>query len=1075
MGNSKGSIIGAKVLHEKEIEQSLPTYGKLTEQIEAVRPIAKEYRANQKNSKYGQSDFILPQVINNFSILGSRGTGKSSILKTLYQHLQTQNTNGTDYKKQKNILLPTIIPENLVENVNLMGCILGLLNDTVNQICNSKENNHSICPSSPYPLKKTYTDLMREFVQLQQPYEQISIQQFSTNSEYTRIITSMLEAGNQFALKFRQFIDQLLNEYADDALLFIFIDDIDLSTNRCGDLVKTLLSYLSHPAIVTILAGDIAIFGEALTLDFLHNEQIPDSTFMDKSYLVEKSQYGDGVIKETMLERKKQLAYEYLKKVIPPNNRHFIVNWSLASKRNFCIIQEDKEPSQDDKKPDTLASLLHRLDRHIPLLHGYYVDWEQSNQNVNERQDALLYYPFDTTARGLVSSYRAIQLLVEKLDNHHNENGAINLQEFYADIKFLIESVVASNYELSIHQHLIFEQFLELGNTLKNSNVRFDNYYIWLIQALPYMEYLETGKKTQTINDNEFDGKNDRSSEESLNIKLEILAFQIFVFLDWATRLLGKNDTIYGEDYKKTKKKMLFLLCVNGYINDGNLHLNKIEQAQFRSIFKTHHHPLSAILEGYYNLPFPAAVQYYQSFNIYWFLSPERKKEPFSPVYLEYTVKYIEVLESYYGKGSSNLGQYLKERSQILSFVENLLNFKKENMLVSTLCKQYFYDHSILYKYYITSGCFKFGNKEDIAIGFVLNYLKNIYLDKQLEVSIPANAEKYIKNLEFEAFDRERINLCLIEYPNWDFSDALFDEWLNFVIPTANSDKLNPFYNSYLQYTKDFFDEGKLTKLGKYLNDDLKEMGLNEKKQIDIIFKIDTEKLWNVDRQFLGEENFISIIVNYIIEKLKSVEEKIKNIVSNKNCSLDYFAVKINISNIKDDYDAFQNIYDGVSYTLAARCKENLAQILGKNLLIEEISTTQYIACVLILNQLVYSNAWYGKSEARKLREKLESCKCNIFDDIVNRDDYISKTIKQYFFWLHCYCRYQAANMSDSMYSLLERAADAMKSVKDGIKASDKSYKIKYIDMFAERLDMRPDEVQAIPQLFELPKKEKSK
>ena len=1047
MGNTKGSTIGAKVLHEKEIEQSLPTYGKLTEQIEAVRPIAKEYRANQRNSKHGQSDFILPQVINNFSILGSRGTGKSSILKTLYQHLQAQNTNGSDYKKQKNILLPTIIPENLVENVSLMGCILGLLNDTVNQICNSKENNHSICPSSLYPLKKTYTDLMREFVQLQQPYEQISIQQFSTNSEYTRVITSMLEAGNQFAQKFRLFIDQLLDEYADDALLFIFIDDIDLSTNRCGDLVKTLLSYLSHPAIVTVLAGDISIFGEALTLDFLHNEQIPDTEFLEKIFLVEKSQYGNESIAETMLDRKKQLAYEYLKKVMPPNNRHFIVNWSLTSKRNFCIIQEDKERSQDNKKPDTLASLLHRLDRHIPMLHGYFLDWEQSSHNVDERQDALLYYPFDTTARGLVSSYRAIQLLVEKLDYHHNENETINLQEFYADIKFLIESVVASNYELSIHQHLIFEQFLDLGNTLENSNVRFDNYYMWLIQSVPYFEYMD----------------GDRVSPESLvSIKLEITAFQLFSFLDWTSRLLGKKDILSGEEYEKVKSKILFLLCVNGYINEGNLCLNEKQRKQFRKLSETNIYLLSTILNGFYDLPFPIAVRYFQSFNISAFLGVTQKRskeihELSSEMYMEYAVEYIEALESYYGSHSSNLGQYVKRNPEMLEFLEDLLNHKHENLILSTLCRDYFYNKSYLYKFYITSGCYRDNSCEDLKLIFDLKPIENGYLHIRPIPNIPDNIKNYICQLPIKGKSDIDID------DNWN--KYIYKEWLNFVIPSANSNKLTPFYNTYLKYAEKLFDKyGKLTKLSIHSKDELLKLMPANQQQIQIIYSIDDNNLWNIDDQFLGEENLISLIQKYIVSNLQLLEQRIMG--------AEYFSCTINMSSVRPIFNSFISSYDGISDTIASKCKRNLKTVLGDQPFENGITTSQYIACILILNRLIYSDAWYGKEEAKSLRNKLQSCKCNIFHCMENDKQ---NTISQYFFWLHCYCRYQAAHLLDSMYGVLERAANAMESVQEGIKASDQTLQVEYINMFAEKLGMNSDEIEAIPKLFELPKKKESK
>lgn len=1058
MGNSKGSTIGAKVLHEKEIEQSLPTYGKLTEQIEAVRPIAKEYRTNQKNSKHGQSDFILPQVINNFSILGSRGTGKSSILKTLYRHLQSENNDSKDYKMQKNILLPTIVPENLVENVSLMGCILGLLKEIVDQICKSKENNHFICPSGPHPLKKTYTDLMNEFVQLQQPYEQVSVQQFSTNSEYTRTIISMLEAGNQFAQKFRQFIDQLLTEYADDALLFIFIDDIDLSTNRCGDLVKTLLSYLSHPAIVTILAGDISIFGEALTLDFLHNEQIPDTEFMKQSYLVEKSQYGDEIAEEKMLGRKKQLAYEYLKKVMPPNNRHFIVNWSLTSKRNFCIIQEDKERNQDEVKSVTLADLLQRLDLHIPMLHGYFEaqksaeSSEQPNQVVARQQDALLYYPFDTTARGLVSSYHAIRMLVEKLDNLHNKDEEINLQEFYADIKFLIESVVASNYELSAVRHLIFEQFLELGNTLENSNVRFDNYYIWLIQTMPYMEHLGSEKKLQ------------RSSSIATIIKQEIRAFQIFVLLDWSSRLLGKKDAILENEYEKAKRKMLFLLCVNDYINEGNLYLRDTDQTQLLSISKTNDYPLSTILEGYHDLPFPAAVRYFQSFDIPWFLTTSRQKQEvvLYQKYVEYAVRYIDALDSYFGTKGSELGLYIKQHPDMLAFLDNFLNHNHENLMLSTLCRKYFYFHSELYKLYISSGCFRVDSDEVQKIEFALNHIEDNYLSISASAApyISDQIENYISHLPIET--RSDID------PDNSWIQYIYKDWLNFVIPSANSDKLTPFYNTYVEYTKSWFDMyGKLKGLRDYLENELREIEPESQEQIKVIQQIDKNNLWNIDNQFLGEENFISVIYNYILAKLQLLEESM--------ISSEYSSVMISISDVVPVYNAFMSSYDGVSDTLASKCKRNLNRILSGNSFQHGITTSQYIACMFILNRLIYSTAWYGKAEARDLIEKLKACKCNIFDHLKDSQGYAASPIKQYFFWLHCYCRYQAAHLSDSMYDVLERASDAMKCVKEGIAASDQLSRSKYIDMFAEKLGMSSDQIEAIPKLFETPKKKESK
>lgn len=93
-----------------------------------------------------------------------------------------------------------------------MGCLLGLLKQPAEQIAHAQKPKNVLCPPEKHPLEKEYGQLMEEFVRLQQPYEQISIQEFSTDTDYVRRMTSVLEAGNQFTIRFRNFIDTLLAE-----------------------------------------------------------------------------------------------------------------------------------------------------------------------------------------------------------------------------------------------------------------------------------------------------------------------------------------------------------------------------------------------------------------------------------------------------------------------------------------------------------------------------------------------------------------------------------------------------------------------------------------------------------------------------------------------------------------------------------------------------------------------------------------------------------------------------------------------------------------------------------------------
>ena len=264
MKNNISYKLGARVLGEEEIKLSLPTYDKLLSQIEAVREM---YTVNKDNT---QNSFTSNQVTNNFSILGPRGSGKSSVLKTLFKYLEKN--------KEENILLSPIVPENMEDGMTLMSTILGLLKTKLDSIV--KENdinniNNICCPvNKKIEIVELFDKLFLEFIYIQKSYQKVSIQEYSTDLDYRRNMYKIFESSNQFFETFQNFINEFIiyntkNNKKNNPLIFIFIDDIDLSTNRCIEVVRTLLSYISHPKIVTILSGDIKIFEEALTLDFI--------------------------------------------------------------------------------------------------------------------------------------------------------------------------------------------------------------------------------------------------------------------------------------------------------------------------------------------------------------------------------------------------------------------------------------------------------------------------------------------------------------------------------------------------------------------------------------------------------------------------------------------------------------------------------------------------------------------------------------------------------------------------------------------------------------------------------------
>lgn len=179
---------------------------------------------------------------------------------------------------------------------------------------------------------------------------------------------------------------------------------MDLSTNRCSDVVKTLLSYLSHPSIVTVLAGDLDVFGEALTLDFLRQEQIPDTEFVEKSYLVTALKKDEQHKK--LIARKKQLVYEYLKKVMPPNNRHYILRWTLSMRGDFRPVGMEQSEIQENQVP-SLRELLVQSASISTVLKNYFSNEtnQQIEQSDHKISDFILYHelpPFTTAEKAYI-------------------------------------------------------------------------------------------------------------------------------------------------------------------------------------------------------------------------------------------------------------------------------------------------------------------------------------------------------------------------------------------------------------------------------------------------------------------------------------------------------------------------------------------------------------------------------------------------------------------------------------------------------------------------------------------------
>lgn len=453
----KKIFIGARSLELNEVEMILPTFGSLLKQIEEIRIVAKNDSSSSvcRDKNYN----------NNFSILGERGTGKSSCIKTIIDYIKNENKkNGVE-----DIILPIIEPDIYGDSTKVMGMILGLLkkefeaitinkNERLrNEIFESCEVKHTSI------LKRKLNEMIEYYCYINPEYREILVREYIDINSFKEKYTYILSPDYNFDLKFKEFINELIeykrkeikcknkNDY--EPLLFIFIDDIDLKTYKVKELMDSVMQYMNHKNIVCILSGDYNMLRESMTLALLESEKMANSmiSIIDDE---EKNIFGDY---KNIIKRKEYLANEYLKKILPPAFRHNLIKWNENNIPNFKFLY-------NDESSEGLIAI--ELKEKLREIFG--------NENIfftyNEDEKSYKFYKsffsiFDKTSRGLLN----VLYYMESYDKNFNE------KEKFIFIKNLIDTIINSKKELLTFKDTIYSNYIVWGENIEtttlNSNI----------------------------------------------------------------------------------------------------------------------------------------------------------------------------------------------------------------------------------------------------------------------------------------------------------------------------------------------------------------------------------------------------------------------------------------------------------------------------------------------------------------------------------------------------------------------------------------------------------------------------
>lgn len=518
--------LGAKILSDKSTKQILPNYENIQKDIENIRKINSNYIQNNDDCS------IIKKTNNTISILGKRGTGKSSILHTIHNKLIG------DCNKYKDIVLDIIEPE-LMEEDDLLGWLIGAFNkivldyeraflkrthvdkcEIVKQTSerkpygvNADGNCFKNCINGDvkieFPIKDSFDKFVDTYIKKNKAYKEIKNKDYSGDNKYRQDMIDIFCSDVQLWKNFESFIEQLTKYInivnglgcEESALIFILFDDLDLIPYNSVKLLEKIILYLNKPNIVVFIAGDYENMQERIMLKYLKEDHILNPAIYNESILRQNTN------RETVLESRKTLAYDFLKKMLPIRYRYNLIEFnSIAAIKNFKAIEFNYTDKNNEEEYD-LENLLKK-----------FIDYD----NTKIIPD-YCYIVFPSKPRGLISLYKFLY-------ENQGSNNVYNKKTFF-------DNIVEAN---DIYQ-LYINEIKQIYILEKNK----DGKYSIVIESVK-LEAL-----CQSISNNTNNIK--RAHEVILNIQL------FFLFMN-------QMDCIYDNENDKNHKKDI-IKWINKYIS----------------------------------------------------------------------------------------------------------------------------------------------------------------------------------------------------------------------------------------------------------------------------------------------------------------------------------------------------------------------------------------------------------------------------------------------------------------------------------------------------------------------------
>lgn len=440
--------VGIQYLEDEALENIFPGYGELLDSIQMCRA--------RKMREHYQYNLMYDNV---FSIMGKRGTGKTSVIYTLRENLPELT------KVRGDSCMPIITPDVITRNEGIMDWILAVVGEETSKFKRriDKINEHM------FEYKGVEYDILNEKLkELNRIYKKLLEYNFSdrysannATSFYEVVDNSARRTRNSYQLM--QEIGRFWNTYieclkiyngkGENPLIFFFFDDIDLAPENVEELLITIRTFLAHSNIIVLITADEETFLEVVEnqLDrkmgryqkdlrnFLRKCNISrlGVEYMDDMTVWEQRENSSKEAGDPL----KDIARMYLGKVMPPSTRYYLTVFDhLEKKKNFIC--------KTDEGAQTLMGLLMTQ---VNELVGNFKGADNFLRYGGKDLDFFLYF-IGNTAREIGNEVWIIKGFIDsllKLDLKMKERATVN--KVYRNVQRFLHSSIIANHKLAGH------------------------------------------------------------------------------------------------------------------------------------------------------------------------------------------------------------------------------------------------------------------------------------------------------------------------------------------------------------------------------------------------------------------------------------------------------------------------------------------------------------------------------------------------------------------------------------------------------------------------------------------------